>query len=229
MCSCGSKGPMGDPLDEARRLAEQGRFEEALQKHIWLHDHVLESQPSYYGVRLSFALADWVDLGRKYPKALEALKSIRDKKTSRLVAGEGDKRLFHDVRSINENLGESKETVELFKQIEARRPEFASSIYDLADKEMIEAGEYALARRYLGDPAARLSTARSHFDSGLVFARTGQRGDASRQAFETIFTERVVRIITVLDKTGEHELARRIQSEALKVLDNSGIRNATSN
>src|SRR2546426_6861906 len=127
MCSCDSKERPGDPLDEARRLARQGKFEQALQKHIWIHDHVLEANPSYYGVRLSFALADWIDLGKKYPKALEALKAIRDKKTSRLMAGEDDRVVFHDVQSINQYLGESKATVELFKQIQARQPEFASS------------------------------------------------------------------------------------------------------
>jgi hypothetical protein len=69
MCSCGSKDRTGDPLDDARRLAADGKFEQALQKRIWLHDHVLETHPNYYGVRLSFALAEWVELGKEYPKA----------------------------------------------------------------------------------------------------------------------------------------------------------------
>jgi len=60
-------------------------------------------------------------------------------------------------------------------------------------------------------------------------SKSSQGGDASRQAFERIFTERVVRIITVLDKTGDRDVARQIQSEALKVLNSSGIRNAIGN
>src|SRR5262249_45924751 len=120
LCSCSRKdeapappaAPASDPLDEAKLLSEQGKYEEALQKHIWLHDHVLEQQPAYYGVRLSFALSEWMELGKKYPKALEALKDIRDKKTARLVAGEQDVNLFDDVQSINEHLDEPAATVD---------------------------------------------------------------------------------------------------------------------
>ena len=228
MCSCDSKERPGDPLDEARRLARQGKFEQALQKHIWIHDHVLEANPSYYGVRLSFALADWIDLGKKYPKALETLRGIRDKKVSRLLAGGADRDLFNDVEAINKCLGESKATVELFKKIEAAQPGFASSIYDLADEALFKAQEYDLAKKCLGDPKAKFSTAKANFDQGMQFARTSRNGDATRRAFESIFTHKVVRIIVVLDKTGDRTVAQEIQSDALAVLDNPAIRGAIS-
>src|SRR3569832_1643447 len=52
LCSCGPKDqartPAKDPLEEAKHLAEQGRYQEALEKHVWLHDHVLENRPGYY-------------------------------------------------------------------------------------------------------------------------------------------------------------------------------------
>ena len=128
----------------------------------------------------------------------------------------------------SEHLGESKATVELFKKIEAAQPDFASSIYDLADKALIEAEEYALAKKYLGDPNARFSAAKRNFDSGIQFAKTSRHGDASRRAFESIFTDEVVRLITVLDKTGDGPLAREIQSKALVGLDSPTIRNAIS-
>jgi hypothetical protein len=41
-----------------------------------------------------------------------------------------------------------------------------------------------------------------------------------------IFTEEVVRIITVLDKTDDRAAAQAIQLKALTVLDNPDIRNA---
>ncbi len=211
MCSCGQKDQAEDALDQARRLASEGKFEEALQKHIWFHNHALEVDPAYYGVRLSFALRDWVELGKKYPAALTALRKIRDEKTSRLVTGQADRNLFHDVESINEYLDESAATVELFKKIEVAQPDFAASVYDLADKALIATGEYA-----------------RQFEDGMRYAKTSQKDDASRRAFERIFTDRVVRIIRVLDKSGDQDQAREIQSKALVVLDNSTIRNAIS-
>jgi tetratricopeptide (TPR) repeat protein len=226
MCSCDAKDQAESALDEARRLAAQGKFQEALEKHVWFHDHALEVRPSYYGVRLSYALSDWVELGKKYPKALETLKGIRDKKTSRLLAGEADRALFHDVESINDHLGESKATVDLFRKIEVARPGFAASVYDLADEALIAAGEYGLAKKYLGDPMTRLAKAKRRFDEGIQYAKMSRSGDASRQAFESIFTDDIVRIITVLDKTGDSDKAREIQSKALAVLESPAIRNA---
>lgn len=226
MCSCSSKDRAMKALEEAKSLAAQGRYEEALDKHVWFHDHALETTPSYYGVRLSFALNEWVELGKKYPKALTKLKEIRDEKTARLLAGEINRATFHDVRSINHYLGESESTVRLFKEIEAARPEFAKSVYTLADKALIAAGEYALARKYLGDPIAYYEEAQRKFEKGMLYAKTGQNGEAARKAFESNFTDAVIRVITVLDKTDEPKQAREIQSKALAVLDRPEIRDA---
>jgi tetratricopeptide (TPR) repeat protein len=213
-------------LDDAKRLAGEGDYEAALAKHVWFHDNALKVSRSYYGVRLSFALGYWVELGEKYPKALEKLKAIRDENTSRLLAGEANRNLFNDVESINQHLGEMAPTVELFKRLEAVNPKFASDVYDLADEALVQAGEYALAKKYLGDSRKRLAVAKRNFNEGIEFAQTSKNGDASRQASEQIYTDEVVRIITVLRETGDKTGAKNIQTEALKTLDNPAIRNA---
>ena len=226
MCSCQPKDDGHLALDDARRLAGQGDYEGALAKHVWFHDNALTVRSSYYGVRLSFALSAWVELGKKYPKALEKLSSIRDEKTSRLLSGEAKKELFHDVESINQHLGETKSTVELFKRIEAVDPDFAGRIYDIASEALLQAREYALAKKYLGDPTNRLATAKRNLEEGMAFVKTGKNGDATRRAFESIFTDEVVRLITLLKETDENAGARNIQTEALKTLDSDAIRNA---
>lgn len=226
LCACSPKDSDKDPLEQSRQLASQGKFEEALQKHVWIHEHALEANPAYYGVRLSFALADWVELGSKYPKALATLKGIRDEKTARLLAGDLDREIFHDVESINDHLKDSRATVDLFKKMDGAQPEFAASVYDLADGALIVAGEYGLAKKYMGDPMIRFATAKQRFDEGMEFAKSSRIGDASRKAFESLFTEEIVRIITVLDKTGDSQAARVVKSKALVVLDNPVITNA---
>jgi hypothetical protein len=234
MCSCQPEDQAEDAaeraLKDARRLVGLGDYEPALQKHIWFHDHALEVDPSYYGVRLSFALSDWVELGGKYPKALETLKSIRDQKTSRLLGGETNRELFHDVESINDYLDESKATVMLFEKLAATHSDFASRIYNLADEALIKAGEYALAKRYLGDPKERFTIIKMGFEARWKLATSGQDGTAeARRAFKGIYTDEVVRLITVLDKTGDRALALEIQSNALAVLDSPAIRDAVRN
>jgi hypothetical protein len=62
-CGVKNQGPKDkaeQALVDARRLAQTGDYAGALEKHVWFHDNALAIRPGYYGVRLSFALADWV-------------------------------------------------------------------------------------------------------------------------------------------------------------------------
>src|SRR5262245_20416641 len=154
-------------FDDAKHLAQEGDYEAALEKHVWFHEHALAIAPSYYGVRLSYALANWMELGRKYPKALEELRAIREQKTSRLLAGELDRDLFNEVAAIHHHLADFSRTVDLFKQLEAANPAFAFAIYDLAAEALLHGGEYALARKYLGDPQNRLVVAQRDYAEAL--------------------------------------------------------------
>ena len=190
-----------------------------------VHNNALAVRPSYYGARLSFALAYWVELGRKYPPALQKLKFIRDEKSARLSSGTKEREPFHDVVSINEYLGEQERTVDLFKKIDSSDPEFASKVYDLADSALVGSKEFVLAKKHLGDPAARFAHAKADFDDGMEYAKK-KEADASRQASERIFTEDVVRIITILRETGDRDSAKKIQGDALSVLNNPAIREA---
>src|SRR5690349_21544262 len=88
--------PPADPdpqqiLNEARDDARAKHYEEALEKYVWFHEHALEYRPSMSGVRLSFALSDWVKLGESYPPALVKLREIRDAVKKRVTPEEGRK------------------------------------------------------------------------------------------------------------------------------------------
>lgn len=211
-------------LHEAVALADQGKYEEALQKHLWFHEHAVEADPSLSGVRVSFALAYWADLAKKYPPALAALKQIRDENTARLLKGEGNWALLFEVDSINDSLGEPQATVELFKKIDAANPDFAASIYSGASRRLVSAGEYALARKYMRDPSEQLDLSRRSL--ALAQSHQGELPPSALRASERMFAEEMVRVITVLEKTGDHERALEIQAEALKLVDSPEIRDA---
>ena len=57
---------MSEYLDYARKLHDEGRHQEALERYVWFHDNALDHAPSMYGVRLSFALSDWENLGKVF-------------------------------------------------------------------------------------------------------------------------------------------------------------------
>ncbi len=226
MLPCHARDEARKALDDAREFTREGKYKEALERHIWFHNHALDKEPSYYGVRLSFALSDWVALGRKYPEALDALKKIRDEKTARLVGGEDSEPLFHDVESINSALGDRGATVELFRKLDDGRPVFAASVIDMAGEPLVKAGEFGLVKKHMRDPDKRFDTAKEMYERGLEYAKTSQVPEAARGAHERLFSAEIVRIITVLEKTGDKEKAADIQRKALAVLDSPAIRDA---
>ena len=107
-------------LEEANAFMSKGSFEEALRRHIWYDNHALEIDPAQTGVRLSFALSDWMELGRRYPKAKQALIDIRDNKTRELREGRGYSDMFQEVANINRELQDDEATYALFKTIYAK-------------------------------------------------------------------------------------------------------------
>ena len=226
LCGCGAQHQANNALEDAKRLAAKGDYEAALEKHVWFHDHVLEIDRSYYGVRLSFALMDWVALGQKHPKALATLKGIRDDKAARLLAGEKNPELFHDVEAINSCLKEPGSTVDIFKKIDAINAELAAALYPWAEESLVGAREFALARKHLGDPVARLEEARSTYQPGSLQFQSLPAGHPQRTAFEGIFAEQVVHIIKVLEGVGELAAAKDIQNRALRIVNSPAIQNA---
>lgn len=134
-------------LQDAKADAQAGRYAVALAKHEWFHREVLKIDPAFYGVRLSFALGHWVELGRSYPPALESLKRIREEALRAVLNGQGGFAQFHDFVAINENLDESSRTVDAFLRIDKQNPVLAGTLYDLAEPALVEAKEYAVCGR----------------------------------------------------------------------------------
>ena|SRR4028119_179738 len=217
-CQAQESNAATEALREAKRLTSEGKYEEALQKHLWYHEHATEIDPHQSGVRVSFALTHWVDLGKKYPQALDALKSVRDQGAARLLKGEGDWSLLYDVYSIDKELGESQATVELFKKIDAANPSFAAEVYHGADRALLDAKEYALVSEYMPDTSEQLATAQKLFEMNrkLMGAANAERR----------FADAMIRLITVLKETGDRQRALEIQAQALKVVDSPQIREA---
>ena len=145
-----------DRLNSARQATVEGRYEDALAEFVWFHDHALEEDAALYGVRLSFALAYWMELAEVYPIAKQVLIETRDRKATALIHGEGNRDTFHDVDSINEALGCSAHTYTLFVQLTSSNPSLAESCSKSALPAIVYAGDFALASRYLPEPESSI-------------------------------------------------------------------------
>lgn len=141
-----------DILREAKMDEREGRFEDALAKHVWYHEHALEYDRGQTGVRLSFALSHWLDLAEKYPPALVKLKEIRDATHQRVKPG-GDREIaftdFHTLTALNRTLKDHANTVAAFKRLDEEAPEEAKRVFDVSRPALIAAAEYKVFAKYI--------------------------------------------------------------------------------
>ncbi len=106
-------------FNRGRELAKDGDPVEALRELLWCFDTGMTQISSYSGVRASFLLSQIVELGRKHPAALVALRERRDIAQQRLVAGPADGREVSDFTALNRVLGETHLTLAVFDELPA--------------------------------------------------------------------------------------------------------------
>lgn len=213
--------------EEARSLAAEGKYEEALVKHIWFHENALKQSKSIAGVRRSYALSDWVRLGEKYPKALKELSAIRDRDDKLVRDGKGTSENLRDVFAINRALKENEKTVELFKFIHGKQEEICKRCYYLIEKHLVEASEYKLCLAYIPDPLKHLDEMRQQ---RLDFLKVGSeiKNEEIRQAMTRLgdseFEAGSCRLVEILAGAGKKAEAEKIRDKALTERDDSVFR-----
>lgn len=166
-------------LNRGRTSALEGRHAQALRDFVWFHEHALEHDRAYYGVRLSFALGYWEELAEVYPPALEALQAVKRRSEATLLGGGGDRDLFNDVKSINRELSRTSDTYDLFLLLKKEQPELAKQVSYLAIEAIVEARDFKLASEHLPHPESYLLWLSDRLNEDL--ARKGvPRGRATR-------------------------------------------------
>ncbi len=216
-------------LQEAASLAKEGQYEQALQRHLWYHHHALEFQPSQAGVRLSFALMQWMELARRYPKAKDALLEIRDQGTRVFSGGSGSFSNFVETSFINKALGEDYATVALFKTIQQHDPKLARRCYQLVADQLVETGEYALSASFIPETQQRFDQIYSQREKKWKAARDPKSApDLLRKEADRVFIKEIRTFIEILVGTGRREEANDVRDQAVAVLDVPELRSAVT-
>ena len=138
-------------LREAHADAHTGRHADALAKHLWFYENALAIEPSLYGVRLSFALGYWHELGQMYPTALTALLKMRERADAQCRADQFNRESFHDFTAISDTLRDDDTIVSLFQWLDSQRPTAAREVHDIAHPALVRKAEYQLLSKYV-DP-----------------------------------------------------------------------------
>lgn len=203
-------------LEDIRVLIAAGKYEEALQKHLWFHEESKTSR-GMGGVRLSFALSQWAELGKKYPPALAALKAMRDQHEKQLLAGTAGFPEFHECSAINRTLEEDEKTYVLFTQLHAKQPEIARSCFDVSLDLIVRHGNYELAGAYLGNPMRRYDQAEHsrQLNLRLMEDNPAMNNPQFRQHSDSAYVQRTAQLIDILAHLQRMDEARAIQKRSL--------------
>ena len=255
-------GEKPDPakiLEEAKKLTSTGQFEEALQRYVWYHNHAQEFGDSYQSiVRITSALSEWEELGRRYPQAKQALIEIRDKKTREIAEGRGYAQLFQDVQAINHELQDDDATYALFKTVRDSDPKLVDQCYFHLQDLLVAKGEYQWCLRHLGDPQARFDSIRQSFERDRArFSGSGGlqvpelrfptnagavrpprpvampapppgMSEIMKKSSEDGFVGQTCKLIEILIGAGRKAEAEKIRDQAVAVLDDPRLKSAVS-
>jgi serine/threonine protein kinase len=227
--------------EEAKALMDKGDYEAALQRQLWYHNHALEYDPHLSGVRISFALAQWTELARRYPKAKTAMMEVRDSGARELMAGRGGFSLFQDVRAINSEWNNEPFTLELFKYLDVHQPDLAKQCYRVAEALLVEQKDYAICGRYVTNGQARFDSIKQTWETGkkweektqeiqrkatLVSPATGLPLPPQPKHYDPIFVQETSRLIEILVATNRRAEAEKIRDQALGCVDHPDLRSA---
>ena len=242
-------------LQDAKDFMAKEQYEDALQRHLWYHNHALAIDPGQSGVRLSFALSDWIELGRHYQKAKLALMEIRDRKTRELTEGRGFSEMFQEVAAINHEFQVDGLTVELFKTLRQNDHQLAQQAYFYAEDMLVDKGEYALCLELLGSPQQRFDSIHQTYvmmlDSHERLTESRQKmaqqiaeiirqrgvtnlftppdnSEMMKQSANKYFVKLAGQLIEILVATGHKDDAEKIQTQALAVLNDLRLKSAVS-
>jgi len=209
---------------DAINARQEGRYEEALRLLQQQFDQV--SAHNYF-----ITMSEWTQLAEEYPPAQAALAAARDEQARRLL--DGDATLFVDrdatahsrfqtIVNINETLNDNQATYALFVQLLSAQPALARHEAFLALPAVVEAGDFALAEHYIGDPLPQLAELNRLSHELPLFP---ERGKAPRLAAElSNFMTDVILRLTVLQGLGREDEAEALCRAALAGLESDDMR-----
>ncbi len=215
-------------LQAARRFAHAGNYADALERHEWYHHNALRiDEASNYGVRLSTALSLWKELADQYPPALDSLKATRDAALEELEAGTGSTQSFHDIVSINEQLGEETATVALFKTLAGKHPALARKCFLYARDTLINQGEIELFLEHGGELVRYLEDQiRLHKEIVKMIKFTTarhERKDSIKESDDDL-VETTLQLVALATRQGDTATVTRLKALAFKRVPDPRIR-----
>ncbi|WP_343731085.1 hypothetical protein [Duganella sp.] len=201
-------------LESAWQTHAEGHFEAALQEYRALFDDAEAAS-----LRLSYILAAWAKLAEEYLPAHHALVDLRNRLTAELQSAP---QLFHDIRIINDKLGDLQNTYHLFKTLPETQ---AQQNARAALPSIMACGDYALARRYLPQPEHHLALAAMQLNelkNNINVLTNEGMADMLAEVFN--YTTEVTLVLDLLNGCGDTDAAAIARQQAVSLVQSPEAR-----
>jgi tetratricopeptide (TPR) repeat protein len=234
---------------QAQTFTAKGQYEQALQCFLKLY--------AQDNSMLSGVLFDWVELGRKYPKAARSLTEIRDRDMRAFSQNQGTFKLFQELYDLNGALDDGGATHALFMDLRKNQPSLAGECYFIMEPALVQRGEYQLCLECIGNPDTRFNIYCHTFQRlQALYEGMRERSEATTRKMEEFsqqpggppmspypyvnpgkkgvrlttdqYANNVCRLIEILVGTGHKEEAEKICGKAMAVLDDPRLQSAVS-
>ena len=216
-------------LDLARALAQAGKKDEATEAYVWLWEHMLEHDPAFYGVRLSFMRSDLEQLAKSHPAARDRFASMRDATRKRMDADPKDTEAAVDWQALCQVVGDKKAVLAWFDAArnDPDRSEQLERIGDDLTELLVGAGRWSDAGKMVEEPVQQ---AERHLEM-LSMERGGPAPDMPEE-YRKAMQESLVRFVADGNATlhacclaaGRDMAAQRIAALTFKACDAGATR-----
>jgi hypothetical protein len=109
-------------MEHGRALAQNGKYEEALDEYLWCFDRGGEVRPSFVWIRLGVLLGYIKDLAVHYPEAEKAMVTRRDDRLSTLAAGTTNEQTAVEIIYLNNALDQKDKNLAVLDHIPLGSP-----------------------------------------------------------------------------------------------------------
>lgn len=197
-----------DDLSRIYVLINEKKYEEALEAH---KKYFKDSKgTSAAGVRLSFGLSSWAELGKVYPPAHMALLQMAAERKDLIYSGKAEFDDFQEYESINSYINRQGDTIETFFYLEKHFPQQAQRLFPLVEDLFVAKKQYEVIKKYAGDPIYEFENLRNRREYSLSQLRNKSMGYSLTQ-INTEFNEKYQTLLETTEQIGLLEEADELK------------------
>jgi hypothetical protein len=208
-------------LNEADADTQAGQYTNALAKYVWFYQNALKYDPAQRGVRVSFALKSWAELGAVYPPALDKLKAVRDEAAENVRQEKDAVSAFQDFVAINSTLKDDDSTSDFFTWLDANKPDVAKAVFDRTQNwllpALVKTKKYSVCGKYI-DPATSFKQILQLYRTMMEQVNKGRVGNEIKNFANQNFINKTTTLIAVLviddRKTDAQQIVEKISKES---------------